>query len=131
MEKLGNTSIRVNDAWDEDADAIVWGKPGCAKCFVTKRSMEKQQVDFEYRDISNQAYADKLDEFKQAGFKALPIVETKYLVEADKLEVKKLDDINNPRQDGLAAEVWQDFHADSIKALAMRAVQFTTEAQVA
>ncbi len=51
---------------------IVYSKPGCGQCVATTRTLDKEGIEYEYRDMALEpAY---LDEAKSYGHLGAPVV---------------------------------------------------------
>lgn len=51
----------------------LYGKPNCMQCKMTKKFLEKANVDFEYIDATKDKEA--LSYVKSLGYKSLPVIE--------------------------------------------------------
>lgn len=51
---------------------IIYSKNGCGQCLFTKKYLEKKGADFQERNISLEP--EYVDEVKDLGFQALPVV---------------------------------------------------------
>ncbi len=69
---------------------IVYSKPNCPQCELTKRDMDILGIEYQVVDISQQQ--DQLQRLAALGFRSAPVVET-------------------------AVETWAGYDQDKIKAL--------------
>lgn len=54
----------------------MWEKPGCVQCAAVKRALNKEQVLYEVRDLSDPQHTEQLKRFIAAGHQQAPIVQT-------------------------------------------------------
>lgn len=54
----------------------VWSKPNCVQCKAVYRSFDKAGVEYEVKNLPD--FPDKLEQFKEKGFAAAPVVESPY-----------------------------------------------------
>lgn len=55
-------------------DVVVWTQPACGGCFGVKRTFDRMGVDYEEADLTAPEHADKIEEFRKAGFMEAPVV---------------------------------------------------------
>lgn len=58
----------------EDPMITVYGQPGCQPCRLATRQLDKEEVPYEYVDLTENP--KKLQHFKDAGIQTTPIIET-------------------------------------------------------
>ncbi len=51
---------------------IVYSKPNCPQCVLTKNELERLNIEFDVIDVSTDT--DAVSHLKQMGFRALPVV---------------------------------------------------------
>lgn len=52
---------------------IVYSKPNCIKCEMTKKELVKLGVEFVLEDLTDEKNAEILNNFKEKGFREAPI----------------------------------------------------------
>ncbi|WP_261625010.1 glutaredoxin family protein [Nesterenkonia marinintestina] len=54
----------------------VWGQPNCGPCSAVTGKLDRAGVVYEYKDLTEEQHAEKLAEFKEAGYQGTPLIET-------------------------------------------------------
>lgn len=50
----------------------VYGQPACNPCMQTKKFLDKNDIEYDYRDIASDATA--FDELTKLGYKSTPVI---------------------------------------------------------
>ena len=72
-------------------NVIVYSKPNCVQCDMTKRALTKMNVEFETEDLTAPKNAEKMQEFIAKGLRSAPItvIDGEYISGFDPIALQK------------------------------------------
>lgn len=54
-------------------NVVVYSKPNCMQCEMTKKELKKLSIDFILEDLTDEKNAQLLEDFKSKGHRSAPI----------------------------------------------------------
>lgn len=54
----------------------VWEAPGCAQCSMVKKKLDKEDIEYQTKDLSDPKHLAQLERFRDQGYAQAPIVQT-------------------------------------------------------
>jgi glutaredoxin-like protein NrdH len=54
----------------------VWEAPGCAQCSMVKKRFDKEDIEYQIKDLSDPKNIAQLERFRDQGYAQAPIVQT-------------------------------------------------------